>query len=898
VVEILTSNFAICSKGLMISSPWYERQYPEALGDQERALIETRRAQANISQDKPVIGLALSGGGIRSATFILGFCQGLAQPHGEAPGLLRRIDLMSTVSGGGYFGAFLGAMFNRQSAPGEVEARLNDSFSRPIQWLRENGRYLAPNGSGDSLLAAAIVLRNWTAVTLVTSTAVLAMMTAAHLLRIAARNLLESRAGYGLAGQSLGLIGRATAPLFAVYWSPYLFPAILVFLFLAVPFGWSYWLGRWSRNREHLWVWLTTTSVAVAAIAGTPALRASLYFNAVVLFAIVAVETLLVAVAVSIIAQSGEDDPSGDRAYRNLVSRWMTVSLVVAAIIALLAVVDTLGQTTYALAWAGAFKQKTLGAVLTSVVSLIAGLQALPKFLDTGRSGRRVRLPVAVVAGIAALAVSLIILTGVSAFSHGVARQWARPTESVLPRLDGSATLTATIILVTISFFFGRSLPFVNLSSLSQFYSARLSRTYVGASNRRRQEGAGVNVSQEVPGDDLAMDAYAPQENGGPLHLLNVTLNETVGGQSQIEDRDRKGLAFAIGPAGISVGVTQHARWKHDNGASELLEIEASSAVREPERAYRVWKGSPIAPHRLSLSQWTAISGAAVAPGMGARTSLALSLLLALGNVRLGYWWDSGVSPEQQGGTEPKPSVRLQRRFARIFPVQSALLRELAGQFHGPHQRLWFLSDGGHFENTACYELLRRRVPIIIICDDGADPGFGMEDLANLVRKARLDFGTEIRLIDPPASLFGSIEDLCPRRTMHQGPASGGRGALGARSGGKGPPGVNISRRHVIAAQAIYPDEGHMAIGERRTGRGRSLLIIVKPTITGDEPLDVLQYAAAHPTFPQETTTDQFFDEAQWESYRKLGEHIGAQVNVLDFDDLDKLTGEPPAPAA
>lgn len=69
----------------------------------------------------------------------------------------------------------------------------------------------------------------------------------------------------------------------------------------------------------------------------------------------------------------------------------------------------------------------------------------------------------------------------------------------------------------------------------------------------------------------------------------------------------------------------------------------------------------------------------------------------------------------------------------------------------------------------------------------------------------------------------------------------------------------------------------------------------MKPTLTGDEPLDVLQYAASHPTFPQETTSDQFFDEAQWESYRKLGEHIGTQVNALD---VEALFNELPAPEA
>ena len=57
-----------------------------------------------------------------------------------------------------------------------------------------------------------------------------------------------------------------------------------------------------------------------------------------------------------------------------------------------------------------------------------------------------------------------------------------------------------------------------------------------------------------------------------------------------------------------------------------------------------------------------------------------------------------------------------------------------------------------------------------------------------------------------------------------------------------------------------------------------SLILFVKPSLTGDEPLDILQYRQQHRAFPQEPTVDQYFDEAQWESYRALGEHIGSQL--------------------
>jgi len=62
-------------------------------------------------------------------------------------------------------------------------------------------------------------------------------------------------------------------------------------------------------------------------------------------------------------------------------------------------------------------------------------------------------------------------------------------------------------------------------------------------------------------------------------------------------------------------------------------------------------------------------------------------------------------------------------------------------------------------------------------------------------------------------------------------------------------------------------------------------------TLTGDEPLDVLEYRQQHRAFPQESTVDQFFDEAQWESYRALGEHIGAQL----FRKIDPAKGWSPS---
>lgn len=51
-------------------------------------------------------------------------------------------------------------------------------------------------------------------------------------------------------------------------------------------------------------------------------------------------------------------------------------------------------------------------------------------------------------------------------------------------------------------------------------------------------------------------------------------------------------------------------------------------------------------------------------------------------------------------------------------------------------------------------------------------------------------------------------------------------------------------------------------------------LLYLKPCFLGTEPADIRAYAAAHEAFPHESTADQFFSESQMESYRALGAHI------------------------
>src|SRR6266851_1039900 len=105
-------------------------------GDQLPALYEAIHALP-----EKRAALCLSGGGIRSATFALGVLQGLARA-----GLLTQFHYLSTVSGGGYIGAWLSAWIHRKGNDAEkvalelasLEPRSKlDPEPEPIAYLRE-----------------------------------------------------------------------------------------------------------------------------------------------------------------------------------------------------------------------------------------------------------------------------------------------------------------------------------------------------------------------------------------------------------------------------------------------------------------------------------------------------------------------------------------------------------------------------------------------------------------------------------------------------------------------------------------------------------------------------------------------------------------------------------------
>ena len=101
----------------------------------ERERIERQRASRGAG-DGPLVGLSLSGGGIRSACFGLGVLQGLAER-----GALPRVDYLSTVSGGGYAGAAL-TWFRRQ---GHAFPFATMSPGSALDFIRRHASYLDPS---------------------------------------------------------------------------------------------------------------------------------------------------------------------------------------------------------------------------------------------------------------------------------------------------------------------------------------------------------------------------------------------------------------------------------------------------------------------------------------------------------------------------------------------------------------------------------------------------------------------------------------------------------------------------------------------------------------------------------------------------------------------------------
>jgi hypothetical protein len=190
----------------------------------------------------------------------------------------------------------------------------------------------------------------------------------------------------------------------------------------------------------------------------------------------------------------------------------------------------------------------------------------------------------------------------------------------------------------------------------------------------------------------------------------------------------------------------------------------------------------------------------------------------------------------------PRRNLSERRRLGPLVGL-FYLTYELLGMTNDKRDYL-YISDGGHFENLGLYELVRRRCRYILVSDAGSDASHTFGDIGNAIEKCRTDFGIDIKI------------DVNPIRFQPDGEKSQWHCAVGK---------IQYSKVDESAPDGI--------------------IVYIKPSLTGDEPTDVQRYASKYKSFPHQSTADQWFDESQFESYRMLGEHIVSSVFEAIEDD-------------
>ncbi len=729
----------------------------------DAAELEALEALELGERSDPIIGLALSGGGIRSATFNLGLLQAL-----ERAGVLEHVDYLSTVSGGGYVGGFW-SMFRHRTARDGSSPRLSLAPSS-VRHLREFGHFLVPRlglfGVDMSRMIASVVGPMLPAVA--AGGAILLLGMSAWL---AISTLVVSEPLHAWVGV-LGALPVWLLLLEAPSWRRRRDRGVtlVAYLFglgcaLAAAWGlWSLWgSGELAAVHEALQAKLGALDVAGARGLHARMLPALAWLAG-------GLGVLVVRLLFTTMANTHDSTKSPRTSFdaRTAVAaadRAMMRSWLLSGLWALGGAVWLAGGLIQELD----LQWEAVGSGLGTTVLFAIARRLFEQHGGAGAgSPARVMLRPWMVRALAWLALGLFAV-GLSALLVTLRPLFDAATE-LLP--IGTAFGVTVLVLLFLD---------PNTVGLHEFYRSRIVRAFLGAANG---DPATHRATRELPDDDVEIDQLrgegVPRR---PVHLVCCCANDVSG--DPLEHLGRGSQSAVLSPVAFSVG-SQWISW---------------SEAREEGRDVP------------TLGQALTASGAAFNSLMGSTTmelGRAVAFLMTTFNLRLGLWL-----PHPRHG-----------RLAMRWPLGLRFYLEMLGRARADGQEV-HLSDGGHFENMAVFELLRRRVDIIIASDCGADPEVLFNDLGNLVRRARESLGAEIT-IDPK-----------PLRRGEDG----------------------LARAHVVVGSVRYAD------GAPAT------LVLCKPALTGDEPVDVQQYAGRASKFPHDSTGDQFFDEAQWESYRRLGEH-------------------------
>ncbi len=793
--------------------------------------------------------LCLSGGGVRSASFAVGILQGLA-----ARGLLSSFDYLSTVSGGGYTGAWLSAWLVHATeqgyAPEDVfrtlggaEASALKPEPEPLRRIRDNSRYLDPKiglFSADVWTLVATIARNlllnWLVLLPLLAAALLVPRLYFALLGLGAMEWLPYASvawwanalgwvGIGLVGLSLGYIVLDVPSGGNRRWPQ---SAFLAFCFAPLCVATALFTLHWAWSREldptplrlggivGLGVGLHTSVWVVAGLAGRRRFRPIVWAAAAVsgavagatvwwlatypfanplargaLYASTGVPLMLATLGGAGTLFVGlASGDSGDED-REWWSRFGAWLLIGVFGWLLPSAVVFLGPVVAG----GAIDwlSQTVHATPVTAKALIGFVTAITGGLAaaTGREPRQTPGVTARRVAFLLAAPTFVVLLLVLLASMNVA---------LLAKLDQLALLPEYVHPA------GAGLPevaalcgaLILLGVLMGFFVAVNKFSLHGMYRNRLIRaflGASRPRSERRPnrftGFDSRDNVYMCELRKFRRPLHVVNMALNLVSDSRLAWQERKAESFTVTP----------------------LHAGASGLGYRPVEAYGGSDG-------MSLGTAMTVSGAAASPNMGFHSSPAVTFILTLFNARLGAWLGN-----------PGPAGAASWRNSDPLVGAGPLVREMFGRTTDRNPYV-FLSDGGHFENLGLYEMVARRCRYIVVSDAGCDADYAFDDLGNAIRKIRIDLG--IPIVFPEGVHIGARVD--GRRNHHA--------AIGS---------IRYS-----AVDGGVPD---------------GVLVYIKATLSGDEPIDVMNYATSHPTFPHETTANQWFGEAQFESYRALGVH-------------------------
>ena len=850
--------------------------------------------------------LCLSGGGIRSCSFALGVVTGLAR-HG----LLGKFDYLSTVSGGGYLGGWLSGWMAHQGA-GTVQRSLAghsgttlDPEPDAVRYLRSYSAFLTPRlglFTADTWTLIGTLIRNlllnWLVILPLLAGAVMLPRVAVAVLR--SREQLAAPAVPGVVPIVFAIAAfvLGTRALVYVYRNrpvglpseaerdqrSFLLHCLIPLLGAALTFSYAWWLfGPELTASAPAWAWLGAAmamnltgwvigsrgrggraagAVVVAASSATSGLLAPVMLDALSrladrpalqaaltlpphllrprLFLTLAVPVFMLLIMIGgklFVGLTSTRSSNADREWNARFNAWLLiVTLGWAGVCGIVLFLPPLFEDgwrdprlmgLHAIGMLSGVIGALLGASPTTPATAAAA-RAAAGANGVAATGKRVLLalaaPVFAISLIAVISVFDAALLGrlCDAMPAQCRAATAASADLALSlRHAGDYDAPLVVLLTALGLMAGGwglgRLIDTNQFSLHAMYRSRLVRTFLGASRpqaaRAPDPFTGFDERDDFPigalwPPSLANDVRRDRdETMPPLHVVNVTLNVVEGRSRAWQQRKAESMTVSSLHAGAPFLGHRRTRLQVEDGL---------------HHAY----GGPAG---ISLGNAITISGAAASPEAGYNSSPAISFLMALFNGRLGWWLGN-------------PGAQGDRTFGRSGPRVgiTPLLSEMFG-LTTDRSSYVFLSDGGHFDNLGLYAMVLRRCRCIVVSDAGCDPDQTFDDLGNAIRKIRIDLGVSIEFpTDQPP--FG-------RTTATDATAFTGW-AVGR-----------------IRYSQVDRPEGDRGSDDEYDG----VLIYVKPTLCGGEPVDVVNYARRNATFPHESTMNQFFTESQFESYRSLG---------------------------